>query len=100
MPRVESLQNVQSESKSHGWETMVEQGLPRMPSDVFAKKDTPTCRLSYLSDERYCIDDTQTAGGEADEVQLSSLRVKTASHTSPHGLNTSDMAEGHANGTS
>ena len=107
LPRSISLQFVQSESKSRGWKTVSEEELPgdsstitRMPSDVFAKKDKPTCRLSCLSDDRYCIDDTRTAGGEVDEVQLSSLRIKTAPHTSPGGFNTLDIMEGNPSDTS
>lgn len=108
MPRSTSLQNVKSESKSRGWETASEEelsgnpsGITRTPTDVFAKKDKPTCRLSYLSDDRYCIDDTRTAGGELNAVQMSSLRVTTAPSTSPRGVNdTVDMKEGDATNTS
>lgn len=63
-------------------------------SQVFSKEDKPTCRLSYLSDARYCIDDTQSGGGESNEVEMESLRTRSAPTNSIRGFNAAELEGG------
>ena len=78
---VPDLHGTDGRSTTFDCETKEEEHLPpehsgtltTRHSEVFAKKDGRTGRLSYLSDARYCINDTQTAGGDANGVELSQL---------------------------
>ena len=108
IPRSASVQDVRShmrlESESIALmdkEVVMDCELPTIVispsySAVFAHERRPTDRLSFLSDERYVIDDSHIAGAAGNEVEVASLRTLSAPITIAAGSSVSaDCGEKH-----